>query len=338
MGLQTLFEADPKLWQTGSFASAAAHTGPLMPFAQGTVRQIKMDLVQLADSGNTHMIISADSISIDDLRLAYSQIMNNHISEQQSSSSNPTRSPKQAAQAIPASSPLVARVPAGVMARRKSDVGSRPTDTSASDLRQSISARDVPLSSQAAQDRERARVALSRPSMELHTAHSVPGPTATTSPEPARSKGNILPKAKRKAQGGSTLQAGELVSIISMEVVPELLDMLPDGAPVVHLVQCPYKPPADEGMHLTTPVPVPGRDIDRIEVNSATNTGWSPTPLILPEHMCRPTKLCCCGCIRSCLTVMLWNPHKAAFLWLLETIRSNFASCRFSCLSLMMVR
>ncbi|KAL0018632.1 hypothetical protein WJX77_009530 [Trebouxia sp. C0004] len=262
----TLFEADPKLWQTGSFTSAAAHTGPLMPFAQGTVRQIKMDLVQLADTGNTHMIISADSISIDDLRLAYSQVMNNHISEQQSSSSNPTRSPKQAAQAIPASSPLVARVPVGVMARRKSDVGSRPADTSASDLRQSISARDVPVSSTAAQDRERARIALSRPSMELHRAHSVPGPTASTSPELARSKGNILPKAKRKAQGGSTQQAGELVSIISMEVVPELLDMLPDGAPVVHLVQCPYKPPPDEGTHLTTPLPVPGRDIDRIEV------------------------------------------------------------------------
>jgi len=292
--LQTLFEADTKLWQTGSFASAAAHTGPLMPFAQGTVRQIKMDLVQLADSGNTHMIISADSISIDDLRLAYSQIMNNHISEQQSSSSNPTRSPKQAAQAIPASSPLVARVPDGVMARRKSDVGSRPTDTSASDLRQSISARDVPLSSEAAQDRERARVALSRPSMELHRAHSVPRPTATTSPQPARSKGNILPKAKRKAQGGSMQEAGELVSIISMEVVPELLDMLPDGAPVVHLVQCPYKPPADEGTHLNTPAPVPGRNIDRIEVSSAARTAWSPTLLILPKHMCRPAKLRSC--------------------------------------------
>jgi len=55
-------------------------------------------------------------------------------------------------------------------------------------------------------------------------------------------------------------------------VVPELLDMLPDGAPVVHLVQCPYKPPADEGTHLNTPAPVPGRDIDRIEVSSAART------------------------------------------------------------------
>lgn len=64
-------------------------------------------------------------------------------------------------------------------------------------------------------------------------------------------------------------EAGELVSIISMEVVPELLDMLPDGTPVVHLVQCPYKPPADEGQHLKPHVPVPGRDIDRIEVSHA---------------------------------------------------------------------
>lgn len=239
-----------------------------MPFAQGTVRQIKMDLVQLADSGNTHMIISADSITIDDLRLAYSQIMNNHISEQQSSSSSPVRSPAQAAQAIPATSPLVARVPDGVMARRKSDTGSRPQDTSATDLRQSISARDVPLSGEAAQDRERARAALSRPSAELRRAPSVPEPRAATSPEaPGSSKGKSLPKAKRRGQGASMQQPGELVSIISMEVVPELLDMLPDGAPVVHLVQCPYKPPADEGAHLTTPVPVPGRDIDRIEVD-----------------------------------------------------------------------
>lgn len=238
-----------------------------MPFAQGTVRQIKMDLVQLADSGNTHMIISADSITIDDLRLAYSQIMNNHISDQQSSSSTPARSPTQAAQAIPATSPLVARVPAGVMARRKSDIGSRPQNTSATDLRQSISARDVPLSGEAAQDRERARAALSRPSAELRRAPRVPEPRATTSPVPPRSKGKSLPQAKRRGQGASMQEPGELVPIISMEVVPELLDMLPDGAPVVHLVQCPYKPPADEGAHLTTPVPVPGRDIDRIEVD-----------------------------------------------------------------------
>ena len=52
-----------------------------------------------------------------------------------------------------------------------------------------------------------------------------------------------------------------------MEAVPELLEMLPDGAPVVHLVQCPYKPPADEGQHLKPHVPVPGRDIDRLEVH-----------------------------------------------------------------------
>ncbi len=264
--LQTLFEADPKLWQTGSFASAAAHNGPLMPFAQGTVRQIKMDLVQLADTGNTHMVISADSIAIDDLRLAYSQIMNNHISEQQSSST--AASPSEAADAIPASSPLVARVPSGVMARRKSDVGSRPRDTSASDLRQSISARDVPLSSEVTHDRDRARAALSRTSAEVHRAHSVPSSSATKSPQLPRNQGKALPKAKRKPQGASTQESGELVSIISMEVVPELLDMLPDGAPVVHLVQCPYKPPADEGAHLKTHVPVPGRDIDRIEVCS----------------------------------------------------------------------
>ena len=269
--MQTLFEADPKLWQTGSFANAAAHKGPLMPFAQGTVRHIKMDLVQLADSGNTHMIISADSISVDDLRLAYSQIMNNHIAEQQHSES-PTASPKQAAEAIPASSPLVARVPSGVLPhRRKSDVGSRPKDTSASGLRYSVSNRDVPLSGEVMQDRERARAALSRPSLsaELSRSHSLPGPSATTSPQTARSKSKALPKAKSRAQGANLQESGELMSIISMEVVPELLDMLPDGTPVVHLVQCPYKPPADEGQHLKPRVPVPGRDIDRIEVMAA---------------------------------------------------------------------
>ena len=180
--LQTLFEADPKLWQTGSFAPAMGHQAPLMPFAQGTVRQIKMDLVQLADSGNTHMIISADSISIDDLRLAYSQIMNNHIAEQ---SSSPVQSPSQAAAAIPETSPLVARVPEGVMPnRRKSvDVGSRAKDASASDLRQSVSARDVPLGAEAAQDRARARAALSRPSANLDRAQSLPGPSAAVSPQ-----------------------------------------------------------------------------------------------------------------------------------------------------------
>ena len=83
---------------------------------------------------------------------------------------------------------------------------------------------------------------------------------------PSTSKGKPLPKAKRKPQGGAIQQAGELVPVISMEVVPELLDMLPDGAPVVHLVQCPYQAPADETAHLKTHVPIPGRDIDRIEV------------------------------------------------------------------------
>lgn len=237
-----------------------------MPFAQGTVRQIKMDLVQLADSGNTHMVISADSITIDDLRLAYSQIMNNHITEQQSSSSL-SPSPTQAAEAMPAKSPLLARIPEGVMSRRKSDVGSRPQDASATDLRLSISARDVPLSKEAAQDRERARAALSRPSAELHRAHSMAQLSLSTSPPlPMRSKGKNLPKANRKPMGSSTQEPGELMPVITMEVVPELLDMLPEGAPVVHLVQCPYKPPSDEGAHLKTHVPVPGRDIDRIEV------------------------------------------------------------------------
>ena len=239
-----------------------------MPFAQGTVRQIKMDLVQLADSGNTHMVISADSITVDDLRLAYSQIMNNHIAEQQNSRS-PVASPKQAGEAIASSSPLVARVPSGVTAgRRKSDVGSRPKDTSASGLRHSVSTRDVPLSGEVMQDQQRARAALSRPSLsaELGRSHSLPGPSTSTSPQTARSKSKPLPKAKRKVHGASMQESGDLVSIISMEVVPELLEMLPDGAPVVHLVQCPYKPPADEGQHLKTHVPVPGRDIDRIEV------------------------------------------------------------------------
>ena len=270
--MQTLFEADPKLWQTGSFANAASHKGPLMPFAQGSVQHIKMDLVQLADSGNTHMVISADSITVDDLRLAYSQIMNNHIAEQQNSVS-PSGSPTKAAEAIPASSPLAARVPEGVLPRRRSDVGSRPRDTTASGLRHSVSTRDVPLlkvSGDVAKDRERARAAFSKPSMsaDFSRSHSLPGSSAQTSPQPPRSKGKPLPKAKRKAQGASMQASGELVSLISMEAVPELLDMLPDGAPVLHLVQCPYKPPEDEEQHLKAYVR--GRDVERIEVRPAS--------------------------------------------------------------------
>lgn len=266
--MQTLFEADPELWQTGSFANAAAHKGPLMPFAQGAVNQIKMDLVQLADSGNTHMVISADSITVDDLRLANSQIMNNHIAEQQSGTSS-TASASEAQAAIPPSSPLVARVP-GVK-RRKSDVGSRPRDTSASSLRHSVSNRDLPLSGEVLKDRARARAALSRPSLsaEFSWSPSVPGASARTSPQPLHSKAKPLPKAKRKVQGANVQDSDELVSLITMEAVPELLDMLPDGAPVLHLVQCPYKPPEDEGQHLKPHVPVPGRDVDRIEVRHA---------------------------------------------------------------------
>lgn len=239
-----------------------------MPFAQGTVHHIKMDLVQLADSGNTHMVISADSITVDDLRLAYSQIMNNHIAEQQNSTS-PPGSPTKAAEAIPAGSPLAARVPGEVLPRRRSDVGSRPRDTTASGLRHSVSTRDVPLlkvSGDVAKDRERARAAFSKPSMsaDFGRAHSLPGSSARTSPQPPRSKGKPLPKAKRKAQGASMQASGELVSLISMEAVPELVDMLPDGAPVLHLVQCPYKPPQDEEQHLKAYVR--GRDVERIEV------------------------------------------------------------------------
>ena len=266
--VQTLFEADPKLWQTGSFASAATHKGPLMPFAQGAVHHIKMDLVQLAGSGNTHMVISADSITVDDLRLAYSQIMNNHITEQQNGTS-PSASPTKAAEAIPASSPMVARVPEGVLPRRRSDVGSRSRDTTASGLRHSVSNRDVHLlkvPGDIANDRERARAAFSKPSMsaDFSRAHSLPGSSAHTSPKPPRSKHKPLPKAKRKVPGENMQTSGELVSLISMEAVPELLDMLPDGAPVLHLVQCPYNPPQDEEQHLKAYVR--GRGVERIEV------------------------------------------------------------------------
>ena len=119
------------------------------------------------------------------------------------------------------------------------------------------------------EDRERAGGALSRPSTsaDFSKSPSLPGTSARTSPQPSRSKAKPLPKARRKVQGASMQESGELVSLITMEAVPELLDMLPDGAPVLHLVQCPYKPPEDEGQHLKPHVPVPGRDIDRIEVH-----------------------------------------------------------------------
>ena len=61
-------------------------------------------------------------------------------------------------------------------------------------------------------------------------------------------------------------QAGELMPIISMEMVPELIDLLPDGAPVVHLLQCPYSPPADEGQHLKSQPSSSGQAQERIEV------------------------------------------------------------------------
>lgn len=271
--LQTLFEADPNMWQTGSFDNAASRKSPVMPFAQGAVRNIKMDLVQLEGIGNTHMIISADSINIGDLRLAYSQIMNNHLSEEAKRSSSSGFEKSQLGDILPNDSGLISRMAAGSLPKKAPKSGGKLKDTSATSLRQSISSRNLTDPKEAARDRERARAAFHKTAESMHKGqHTTPpqaGPHQGTPPGTqkghCRTKSSAFPGAKSRPEG-IVQEAGELMPIISMEVVPELVEMLPDGAPVVHLVQCPYTPPADEAQHLKQRSSITNQTKDRIEV------------------------------------------------------------------------
>ena len=262
------------MWQTGSFDNAASRKSPVMPFAQGAVRNIKMDLVQLEGTGNTHMIISADSINIGDLRLAYSQIMNNHLSEEAKSSSSSGFEKSQLSDILPNDSGLISRMAAGTLPKKAPKSGSKLKDTSATGLRQSISNRNLTDPKEAARDRERARAAFHKTAESMHKVHHSTPPRAGT-PEGtppstqkghSRTKSSAFPGAKARPEG-IVQEVGELMPIISMEVVPELVDMLPDGAPVVHLVQCPYTPPADEAQHLKQRQSITNQTKDRIEVN-----------------------------------------------------------------------
>lgn len=270
--LQALFEADPNMWQTGSFDNAAFCKSSVMPFGQGAVRNVKMDLIQLEGTGNTHMIISADSINISDLRLAYSQIMNNHLNEEAKSSSSSGFEKSQLSDILPSDSGLGNRLPNGMLPKKAPRSSSKLKDTSATGLRQSISNRNLTDPKEAARDRERARAAFHKTAS--NKAHPQPGEASSsqgTPPKPqkghSRAKSSAFPGAKSRPEG-MVQEAGELMPVISMEVVPELLDMLPDGAPVVHLVQCPYTPPADEGQHLKQRAAITNQTKDRIEVTA----------------------------------------------------------------------
>ena len=268
MVMQALFEADPSMWQSGSFDNSCRKNA-VMPFAQGMVRNVKMDLVQLAGSGNTHMIISADSISIGDLRLAYSQIMNNHLSEEAKSSSSSGYDKSQLSDMLPSSSGRD-----GMLSKKVPRSGSKLKDISGTGLRQSISHRNLTDPKEAARDRDRARAAFHKTTEQMHRAQHHPNKAGPSGVAPAtpqgghhRTKTSAFPGAKSRPEG-FVQEAGELMPIISMEVVPELMDMLPDGAPVVHLVQCPYTPPADEGQHLKQRPIITNQTKDRIEVSA----------------------------------------------------------------------
>ena len=184
--LQTLFEADPNMWQTGSFDNAASRKSPVMPFAQGAVRNIKMDLVQLEGTGNTHMIISADSINIGDLRLAYSQIMNNHLSEEAKRSSSSGFEKSQLGDILPNDSGLISRMAAGSLPKKAPKSGGKLKDTSATSLRQSISSRNLTDPNEAARDRQRARAAFHKTAESMHKGQHYPSSSSTSSGYPSR--------------------------------------------------------------------------------------------------------------------------------------------------------
>ena len=75
--LQTVFEADPCHWQSGTIRSRMGDPSDLdrLPFMRARVQNIEMDLGVLEKSGATYMQFNAGGAACDDLRLAYSKIM-----------------------------------------------------------------------------------------------------------------------------------------------------------------------------------------------------------------------------------------------------------------------
>ena len=75
--LQTVFEADPQHWQSGTIRSRMGDPSSLarLPFMRARVQNIEMDLGVLEKSGATYMQFNAGGAACDDLRLAYSKIM-----------------------------------------------------------------------------------------------------------------------------------------------------------------------------------------------------------------------------------------------------------------------
>ena len=75
--LQTIFEADPRHWQSGAIRSRLGNPGdiPRLPFLRAKVQNIEMDLGVLEKSQATYMEFNAGGVACDDLRLAYSKIM-----------------------------------------------------------------------------------------------------------------------------------------------------------------------------------------------------------------------------------------------------------------------
>jgi hypothetical protein len=75
--LQTVFEADPKFWQSGAIRSRLGNPEdiPRLPFIRARLQNVEMDLGVLEKSGATYMQFHAGGAVCDDLRLAYSKIM-----------------------------------------------------------------------------------------------------------------------------------------------------------------------------------------------------------------------------------------------------------------------
>ena len=75
--MQTVFEADPRHWQSGAIRSRLGNPGDIarLPFLRAKVQDVEMDLGLLEKSQATYMEFNAGGVVCDDLRLAYSKIM-----------------------------------------------------------------------------------------------------------------------------------------------------------------------------------------------------------------------------------------------------------------------
>ena len=75
--LQTVFEADPQYWQSGTIRSRLGDPANIqqLPFLRLHIHGVELDLGVLERSKATYLQLSAAAASCDDLRLAYSKIM-----------------------------------------------------------------------------------------------------------------------------------------------------------------------------------------------------------------------------------------------------------------------